>query len=299
MDLTLSEIRSFHALVKQGSFTKAAKQLNVSQPAITAQIRKLESRVEQPLLERFHKGVKPTPIGLQLYRISCEYVDLDAEVEALFRPKEPILDFQLRVATSSPIIFMPLMAAFKNNYPNAKLKVISGTTETCRAAVLNREADIGLFPVTENEKGVESSLYHRHYLVAILNKNHPLSNEEVISIEQLANEPIIAHKPDSFTQKYANQLFAAQDITPHVEMEMGMADHVCNAVILNLGVGFSLSNDIHPDPRLKLIPIKEALQAVEEHLVWLKGQRKKQGIQEFVKLAIKSRAAKSILAQGD
>jgi DNA-binding transcriptional LysR family regulator len=286
MDFTLSEIRSFHALIKQGSFTLAAKQLKVSQPAITAQIRKLESRVDQPLLERFHKGVKPTETGLKLYRLSCEYVDLDGAVAELFKPELQIENFQLRIATSSPIIFMPLMAAFKKSYPNAKLKVISGTTEACRAAVLNREADIGLFPITNIEKGMESKLYHRHFLVAILNNDHPLADQQRVSISQLADEPIIAHKPDSFTQTFANKLYREQGIEPQIEMEMGMAEHVCNAIILNLGIGFSLSNDIQPNDKFKLVPVSEALQPVEEHLVWLKGQGRKQGVQEFVEMAM-------------
>ncbi len=286
MDFTLSEIRSFHALIKQGSFTLAAKQLKVSQPAITAQIRKLESRVDQPLLERFHKGVKPTDIGLKLYRLSCEYIDLDEAVGELFKPEHQIEDFQLRIATSSPIIFMPLMAAFKTSYPNAKLKVISGTTETCRSAVLNREADIGLFPITQVEKGMESKLYHHHYLVAILNNNHPLADQAAVSVSQLADEPIIAHKPDSFTQTLANKLYRDNGIEPQIEMEMGMSEHVCNAIILNLGIGFSLSNDIQPNDKFKLVPVTEALQPVEEHLVWLKGQGRKQGVQEFVEMAM-------------
>lgn len=285
MEITLSEIRSFHALVKQGNFTAAAKYLGVSQPAITSQIRKLESRVNASLLERYRKEIKPTALGLKLYHLSCEYIDLDKAVADLFAPEKPVEDFQLRVATASAIIFMPLMAAFRQRYPKARLKVISGTTDACQAALLNREADIGLFPMPGPIKNVSCLPFHRHYLMAILNPEHPLAGADTVSMADLIMEPIIAHKPDSYTQQYANRLITDLGVTPKIEMEMGMSEHVCNAVALGLGIGFSLSDDIRPDPRYALVRIKEDVEGVVEHVTWLKLHGGKQGINEFLELA--------------
>jgi DNA-binding transcriptional LysR family regulator len=83
MDYSLSEIRAYNAIVKCGNFSRAAEKLNVSQPAVTAQIRKLESRFEYPLLERFSKGVIPTELGKRLYHLSCQYEDLDKAIDVL------------------------------------------------------------------------------------------------------------------------------------------------------------------------------------------------------------------------
>ena len=147
MDITLNEIRTFNAVVRAGSFTQAAKMLGVSQPAVTAQIRKLESRSEFPLLERFSKEVRPTSLGKQLFQLSCQYLDLDLAVTSLLEPEVRSENFRLKLATASPLIFMPLMAAFKKQYPEAQVQVIAGTTHECRQMIIDREADIGLFPM--------------------------------------------------------------------------------------------------------------------------------------------------------
>ncbi|NQZ30970.1 MAG: LysR family transcriptional regulator [Oceanospirillaceae bacterium] len=285
MDITLSEIRSFHALVKYGSFTRAAEHLGVSQPAITAQVRRLEARTKQALLERYRKEVKATAFGIQLFELSCEYVNLDAAVDELFNSQTSAEDFVLRVATSSTIIFMPLMAVFRQHYPNSRLKVISGTTEFCRAAVLNREADIGLFPMLSAPKNIDTMPYHKHSLVAVLNPTHPLAPAKSVDISAFFDESIIGGKPDSFTQQYTNQLFSEHGFTPKIDMQMALSEQVCDAVALNLGIGFCLRDDIRrDDSRYRLVPINGE-EDIIEHVSWLKLQAKKTGVVEFLKVA--------------
>ena len=285
MDITLSEIRSFHALVKYGSFTKAAQYLGVSQPAITSQVRRLEARTKQVLLERYRKEVKATDFGVQLFELSCEYVNLDAAVDELFNQQSSAENFELQVATSSTIIFMPLMAEFRTQYPNSRLKVISGTTTSCRAAVLNREADIGLFPLLNAPKNVATMAYHRHSLVAVLNPKHHLAQLDSADISVFSDESIIGGKADSFTQLYVNQLFAERGITPKIDMQMALCEQICDAVAFNLGIGFCLLDDLRPDnSRYRLVPI-DCKEEVVEHVSWLKLQAKKPGIVEFLKVA--------------
>ncbi|MEM5527851.1 LysR family transcriptional regulator [Gammaproteobacteria bacterium AS21] len=284
MDITLSEIRSFNALVKFGSFTQAAKHLGVSQPAITAQVRRLEARTNQVLLERHHKEIKPTQLGLKLYHLSCEYINLDSAVDEIFN-EQPGEQFQLCIATASPIIFMPLIAAFSERYPDAQLQVITGATDFCRSALINNEADIGLFPMYGTQHNFESMAFHHHYLMAIVHPNHPLANAQTIDIKQLSEESIIAHNSDSYTQRYADQMFAQQGLTPTSTMTMDMSEHICNAVALGLGVGFGLSDDIREDnKRYRLVAIDDE-DGVIEHVSWLPLHSKKRGIAEFIALA--------------
>ncbi len=289
MDITLNEIRIFNAVVRAGSFTQAAKLLGVSQPAVTAQVRKLESRCEFPLLERFSKEVRPTNLGKQLNQLSCQYLDLDLAVAALLEPEVRSDNFRLKLATASPLIFMPLIAAFKKQYPKAQVQVIAGTTHECRQMILDREADIGLFPMPNPPSGLSRLAFHCHGLMAILPKDHRHAEAESVTAHDLIDDALIAYKDNSFTQEYVRNVFNCADLKPRFEMMMSTSEHVSNAVIQELGIGFSLSDDIRPDPRFALVPVAGTDMDVIEHVVWLKIRSQQQGIRELVEMALTRR----------
>ncbi|WP_261841858.1 LysR family transcriptional regulator [Aliamphritea ceti] len=289
MDITLNEIRTFNAVVRAGSFTQAAKLLGVSQPAVTAQIRKLESRCEFPLLERFSKEVRPTSLGKQLHQLSCQYLDLDLAVASLLEPEVRSENFRLKVATASPLIFMPLMAAFKKQYPKALVQVIAGTTHECRQMIMEREADIGLFPMPNPPSGLSRLAFHCHGLTAILPKDHRHACAESVTAHDLIEDPLIAYKNNSFTQEYVKAVFSSAELNPRFEMMMSTSEHVSNAVVQGLGVGFALSDDIRPDHLYALVPVEGTDMDVTEHVVWLKTRSQQQGIREFVEMALTRR----------
>lgn len=289
-ELSLTEIRAFNATVQQGNFTRAAELLGVSQPAITAQIRKIEGRFDSPLLERFNMGVRPTDLGQRLYRITRQYADLDASVQSLIHPSTDERALELRLATASPLVFMPLLAAFRKRYPEATLKITSATTDECREHLLAREVDIGLFPLPDADAGLSHLTFHAHRLVALLHPQHPLVAKEEVHVVELAGEPLIFSRAESFTQRLVNRTFESAGLSPSSNILMNVRSEICEAVAHGLGVGFALSHDIRPDPSFVAVPVAEAEQEVEEHLVWLKSRTHLPEIQLFVQLALDMRS---------
>lgn len=289
-ELSLTEIRAFNATVQQGNFTRAATLLGVSQPAITAQIRKIEGRFHAPLLERFNLGVRPTDLGQQLYRITRQYADLDASVQSLINPANDERALELRLATASPLVFMPLLAAFRERYPEATLKITSGTTDECREHLLAREVDIGLFPLPDADASLSHLTFHAHQLVALLHPQHPLAQRSQVHAAELAREALIFSRRESFTQRLVNRTFEAAGLAPSANILMNVRSEICEAVAHNLGIGFALSHDIRPDPSFVAVPVAEATQQVQEHLVWLKSRTHLPEIQLFVQLALEIRA---------
>lgn len=289
-DLTLTEIRAFNATIQQGNFTRAADLLGVSQPAVTAQIRKIEGRFDVPLLERTSKGVRATDLGQRLYKITRQYVDLDASVQSLINPAGDERSLEIHIATASPLVFMPLLAAFRQQYPEATLKITSGTTDECREHVLAREVDIGLFPLPKPGAGLSHLTFHAHRLVAILHPEHPLANDDSVSVHDLIDESLIFSRRESFTQQMVDAAFAGEGLAPSSNILMNVRSDICEAVAQGLGVGFALSHDIRPDPSYIAVPIKEAGQEVLEHLVWLKSRTHLPEIQLFVSMALEMRS---------
>ena len=297
MDYSMAEIRAFNATFQTGNFTRAAALLSVSQPAITAQIRKLESRFSTPLLERFNKGVRATELGTQLYRITRQYHDLEAAIEVLSNPTLSPGKMTLKVANASSIIFMPLIAEFSRRFPLTTLKIESVTTSECKELVLNRKVDIGLFPLRDENRELSRLAFTSHRLTAVLRPDHALAGKNSLSVRDLANEPLIVYKPEAYTQHQLEEVFGRHQLTVSgnvvVDNRMDMSEAVCHG----LGIGFVLEQDLRPDPRFIVLPIVEATDDVIEHVVWIKNRRSLPGIRDFIQLAMELRCGTFLSAE--
>ncbi len=289
MDYSMAEIRAFNATLQAGNFTRAADLLQVSQPAITAQIRKLESRFTAPLLERLSKGVRATDLGHQLYQITRQYHDLEAAIEVLSNPTLSPGKMTLQVANASSIIFMPLIAEFSRRFPLTTLKIKSVTTSECRALVLNRDVDIGLFPLVDETSELSRLAFSSHRLVAVLRPDHPLARRTQLSVSDLAEEALIVYKPEACTQQLLEELFGRHQLTVCGNVVVDGRLDMSEAVSHGLGIGFALEQDIRPDSRFIVMPIKEATDEVIEHVVWMKNRRSLPGIRDFIQLALEQR----------
>lgn len=292
MEFSQSEIRAFNATVEEGNFTRAGARLGISQPAITAQIRKLEGRFSQPLFERVSRGVQLTALGKRLYRITRQYSDLDTQLQELVEPDQDQLSRVVRVATASPLVFMPLLAEFNTRYPQVSLRVLTGTTPECLQLLQEREVDIGLFPLSKRSPELSSLPYNEHSVAAIVPADHPLAVLPEVSVTQLMDCRLIFPKNNSFTRKCIDGAFSGQNLKPTVHLFMDSRHDTCEAVVHGLGIGFALQKDIRPDTRYRAVPIRELDQPVVEHLVWLRSRSELAGIRDFVGLALDQQSAR-------
>jgi DNA-binding transcriptional LysR family regulator len=288
-DYSLKEIRAFNATVQHGNFTRAAEVLQVSQPAITAQIHKLESRFEYPLLERFSRGVRLTEFGRQLYKITCQFQDLDSALDLLCNPDREPGEMTLRITSASSLIFMPVVAGFNREYPTTRLKINSATTTECIQQLLAREADIGLFPLREPNPALSRLTFASHRLVALIKHDHPLASTSAVSLSQIAGEPLIFYKPGACTQQVVDSLFEKHQIKAKSNMIVDNRLDVTEAVRHSLGIGFALAKDIRPEPDIAVVPITEATEDVEEHIVWLKNRSTLPGLRTFIQYALETK----------
>ncbi len=286
MDYSMAEIRAFNATVQAGNFTRAGQLLGISQPAITVQIRKLEGRFRQPLFERISRGVQLTAFGERLHRVTRQYQDLDTLLSELGGPDPEPQQRVIRVATASPLVFMPLLAEFNGCYPDASLRIRVGTTEECRKLLLERDVDIGLFPLARRSAELSSLPYASHHLTAVIPAGHPLAEREQVSVVQLMDYPLIFSRRDSYTQQRIEQAFASRQLEPISHVFMDSRHDTCEAVVYGLGIGFALGDDIRPDPRYRAVPLVEMAEPIVENLVWLKSRSEFSGIRDFVNLAL-------------
>ncbi len=285
-NLSLPEIRTFNAVVSAGNFTRAAQRLGISQPAVTAQMRKLEARFNGPLLERVSHGVRLTELGQRLYRITAQFAELDQNVRALVQPGSGGSLEEIRVATASPLVFMPLIARFVREYPDVSLKLHTATTDECYDVLANREVDIGLFPMHWEDRRLSRLAYRDHHLIAIVPLSHPLATEPTLSLHQLCGESLIFSRRYSYTQQLLDRLIQQAGLALQSGILIDSRTDICEAVVHGLGIGFAFRGDIPAQGEYAVIPITEAEEAVTEHVVWLRNRADLPEVRCFVDLSM-------------
>ncbi len=145
--LDLRSLRTFIAVVDAGSLSKAAATLFVAQPALTAQIKKLEGELAAQLLERSHAGVTPTPIGLQLYQDARRLLADAAAIQGRIRHSAVSPEGSTTLAVPLLLVSLlvgPLLIRLKQAYPRVRVHVLDDTSLMVRKAMTDGRADLGL-----------------------------------------------------------------------------------------------------------------------------------------------------------
>lgn len=285
MAITYAQIKALNAVARSGSFTRAAEELGISQPAVTAQIRKLESTHNMLVFERGPQGVVLTKFGMQLHRITQQVDDLEEAANTLL-DKTPGLGAQpLRIATSSAQVFMPVIAEFNRRFPDVRLDILHDTTDVVHAAILEQKADIGLMPDMKKDERLEVMPFCRNTLAAVLPATHPLAHNEETTIRDLRGDNFIAGDPVSATQVLTRALMRKAGLRKQPGLILNSREAVHEAVASGLGITISFERDVPPDPRLSIVPFADQDETVWETVTWRKQRSDIPVVQAFVKIA--------------
>lgn len=155
--MDLRSLRYFIAVVEAGSLSRAAGSLYIAQPALTAQIKKLESELGAQLLERSHAGVTPTQAGVLLYQDARRLLSDAAAMRERFRRLPDGLEGSVTIAVPfllSSLLMGPLLAHLKDTHPRIRVFVLDDLSLMVRKAMLDRRADIGLLVDTPQVEGL-------------------------------------------------------------------------------------------------------------------------------------------------
>jgi aminoethylphosphonate catabolism LysR family transcriptional regulator len=282
---TFGQLKAFNALARAGSFTRAARGLAVSQPAITAQIRRLEADHGVVLFERTAGGVQLTALGRRLFRITQNLDDLEEAASVLLGGGDDVVPQALRIATASPHVFMPVAAAFSRQHPDVELDIAVGSTGDATRRLIDREADIALTPLLRSDERLDHLVFLRHRLAALVPSDHPLATHESVSLSEVAAEPLIMRLGLSTTQKLAEKALAMHGLRPRPILRFETREAVHEAVANHLGLALVLEQDVPPDRRLQVVPLFDSDVTAEEAIVWLRSRRSLGLIRDFIKVA--------------
>lgn len=238
--MELFQLRSFLKVAQEGSITRAAEGLFLTQPAVTQHIQSLEKELGASLLDRTGRGVQLTEAGHALAdyaRKSLSILDECKQVIAdLGSCKAGTLIIGAGVTTS--IFRLPRwLGIFRKNYPNVEMIVRTGRSKEVAAMALNREIDLGFVTSSVEHADLRITGLYDESIQLVVSPNWT-EKRDSITAHDLCEAPLILFQKNSGFRDYLDRVFADGGITPKIKMESDSLEAIKSFVESGLGVSF-------------------------------------------------------------
>jgi DNA-binding transcriptional LysR family regulator len=288
------QLAAFCAVVERGSFSQAAERLGVTQPAVSLQIRSLEKRLGQQLLDRSGRRVEPTEAGVRLYRGAQRLLALEEQLlEDVAAEPDGAVSGRLEIGASSGpggSVLPILLCEFQAQYPDVTVALSVFDTQTVVDLVARRELELGVVGAARRHRGVAFEPFLRDEVILACPPEHPFAGR-TISLEELrAAALVVMQEGAGVRQVIEDELRRSgvrlRDLTPR--LELGLQESVRSAVLAGHGVTFISRSAVDADlaaGRLAAARV-EGLEAVREvSLVRASGRATTRAAQAFVDFA--------------
>ena len=264
-----AQLRAFHAVALHGGFSRAAEALNLTQPAISDQVRRLEQEFAVSLFDRRPRSVELTAIGRKLLSATRRFFDAEQEARDILTAARSLSAGSLTLYTDAPYLAMRLIAEFRKDHPGIEIKVLTGNAEHCLESVLDYRADVAISAATRQDARLTSLPLHREPLAAVMVPDHPLAAKDSIRLAELTREPLIFRESRSVTRRLFEDDLARRGITCVPALEVEGREARVEAVASGLGIGVMAPSELGGDRRLVSVPISDARSIMTDSLVRL------------------------------
>ncbi|MCP4768990.1 MAG: LysR family transcriptional regulator [Gammaproteobacteria bacterium] len=236
--ITLKQMRGFETVVNCGSVSGAARQLHLTPPAVSLQLRDLENAIGIPLLERSDKGLITTLAGQELFSV-CE------EIQAsLTQFGENITELKgvdhgvvsVGVVSTARYFAPTVLAEFMKLYPDIKIRLQVGNREATMEKLEGMELDFAITGFPPDHFEVKKEFISKHPQIIIAPPQHELADRVDISLSALKDETFLLREPGSGTRTVADKLFSRSKGLPSQGLEFGSNETIKQAVMAGMGI---------------------------------------------------------------
>ncbi|KQP62181.1 LysR substrate-binding domain-containing protein [Methylobacterium sp. Leaf112] len=253
--MNLFQLRAFDAVSREGSFTRAAQRLCISQPAVTGHIKALEERYDLVLFRRTARAAELTPQGQALAEITGPLFGLVEQAEDLLEANRTLVSGRIEIAVDSPHIVMPLLARLRARHPGIVVGLILGNAADTREALLSERASVAVLTEAEAHPDLHLSEIAVSRICAVVPRSHPLAHRAALQTAELDGAAMVLREPTSVTRRTFDRACRNARIAPTVLMELDSREAVIEAAAAGIGIGIVSSLECGEDVRIAAIPI--------------------------------------------
>jgi LysR family transcriptional regulator, low CO2-responsive transcriptional regulator len=254
---TLHQLQILEAIAKHGSFTRAAEELELTQPTISQQIKRLTSTIGMPLFEQLGKQVHLTAAGKEVLSASATISERFAQLETVLDELKGLKQGRINlVASTTAKYFVPrLLGTFHRKHPEIELNLKITNQEGVLARLANNQDDLYFTGRPPKDLDIELRPILENPLVVVASSNHPLAGKKNISLKQLALERFIFREAGSGTRLVIEQFLAENRVAVDVIIELSSNEAIKQAIAGELGISILSQHALALEDRDGLLTI--------------------------------------------
>ena len=236
--MELFQLEAFLAVVREGSFSAAAKALYRTQPAISQTIKKLEDEIGRALFDRSSRRGELTDTGRVLADHAERLVNLRRGALAALDDMRQLKAGRLTMAANelTCLYLLPILHEYRRLYPDVHITVQRALASRVPAQVLDYGADFGMVTFRPDTTALHSIVVYNDELAFVVPPSHPLARREKVSIRELAHESFVAHHVSSPYRQRVIDTFRKRRVELRMPVEMPTIDAIKKFVAMGNGV---------------------------------------------------------------
>jgi LysR family transcriptional regulator, low CO2-responsive transcriptional regulator len=239
-NVTLRQLKVFEAVGRHLSFSRAAEELHLTQPAVSMQVRQLEETVGSPLTEQIGKKIFLTAAGAELARharlIAQQLRDAEAALDALAGLRTGRLN--IGFVSTTKYFAAHLLAVFRRRYPELELRLAVHNREQIVQQLADNQIDLAVMGRPPQDVATEAETFAEHPLTMIAAAEHPLCQKTLVEPADLVGETFLIREQGSGTRAAMELFFTEAGIEPHAWLEMTGNETIKQSVMANMGIAF-------------------------------------------------------------
>jgi DNA-binding transcriptional LysR family regulator len=254
---TLRQLKIFESVARHLSFSRAAEELHLTQPAVSTQVKQLAAHAGLPLFEQLGKKTYLTPAGAELLDHGRAIIDQFREAEAAMARLKGASGGTLNVAVISAgdYFFPRLLAEFARRQRGVTFNLAVRNREELLRQMSGNRTDVGIMVGPPEAGDVVSEAFAPHPYVIVAAPDHPLARRRRIPVDTVLAEPFVVRERGSDTWKSMAQAFGARLAKVHVAMEITSTETIKQAVIAGMGISFLSAHTIGMETRMKRLAV--------------------------------------------
>jgi DNA-binding transcriptional LysR family regulator len=258
---TLRQLKVFEAVARQLSFSRAAEELHLTQPAVSTQVKKLEDHAGLALFEQFGKKIYLTPAGAELLDISRGIIEQFELAESAMTQFKGVSGGKLNVAVISAgdYFFPRLLVEFIGRHQGVVLNFTVHNREELLSHMAANLTDLAIMVRPPFEPEMLAEPFAPHPYVVVAPPGHALVGENAVRIERLLREPFIVREMGSDTWQSMQEAFGPHLDRLQLAMRIKSTETIKQAVMAGLGLGFLSAHTIAQELRsgsLKVLDVR-------------------------------------------
>ena len=273
--MDIKQISYFMAVAQEGSFSRAAEKLEVSQPTLSMAVKKLEEELGAELFYSFNRRQNLTDEGLRLKEGAAKLLEVYQETIENVKLSDYVGSGAVTLGLSplfGACFFGDLIPSFSAAYPNIKINMLEDGANKIDELVEKGEVDLAVTLNTERTASFASCHFSTQRNVALLHKKHPLANAKSITVADLKEDSFAIFNQDFILNRQIMSACHAAGFRPKIALLSSQWDFMVELVSRNRAVSILPKPvlDKHPDPNVVCVPLMDSMKYWDIVLTWNK-----------------------------